>query len=159
MRLYDNKDRIAKLLETNPPRVAEMTADGELSVRSAEVLLQLKDEELATTKPPRTKTEGGTGTGTGKGGKGKGKAVVQPVAQAASPDLKDLLQNIGPDELIKALDQAAWNREQIRELVDNLAARFRAPQAKPIPDDLPIPANLQRTPPTPEHARELRRSL
>jgi hypothetical protein len=65
MRLYDNKDRIAQLVEANPPRVAEMTAEGELSIRSAEVLVQLKDEDLATTKPPRTKTKGVGGNVTG----------------------------------------------------------------------------------------------
>ena len=29
MKLYGGKERIAQLLETNPPRVAEMTADGD----------------------------------------------------------------------------------------------------------------------------------
>jgi hypothetical protein len=85
MKLYGGKERIAQLLETNPPRVAEMTADGELSIRSAEALLKLTDEELATPKPPRTKAEGGKGEGS-KGSNSK--AAVQPT----SSDLKDLVR-------------------------------------------------------------------
>ena len=146
MRLYDNKDRIAQLVEANPPRVAEMTAEGELSIRSAEVLVQLKDEDLATTKPPRTKTKGVGGNVTGPG-KGNSKAAVQPTVQVASPDLKDLLQSVAPDELVTALKQAAWNGEQIKELIKVLTAAV-----KPAPSDLSIPASLQRTPPPPPQA-------
>jgi Protein of unknown function (DUF3102) len=130
----ENAEKLEAAAEQNGNAVAD------LSVRSAAKLLS---------KPRPPKPPGGDAP---KKTSGKRKP--------ASPDLKDLLMNVGPDELIKALDQAAWNGEQIRELVDNLASRFRAPQAKPIPDDLSIPTNLQRTlPPQAEPAKELRRSL
>jgi hypothetical protein len=149
MKLYGGKERIAQLLETNPPRVAEMTADGELSIRSAEALLKLTDEELATPKPPRTKAEGGKGEGS-KGSNSK--AAVQPAVQPTSSDLKDLLENVGPDELATALALADWDNEQLKELVKILSSRL-----KPVPADLTIPAGLQHPPPPQAEAAKVRR--
>jgi hypothetical protein len=62
---------------------------------------------------------------------------VQPAVQPTSSDLKDLLENVGPDELATALALADWDNEQLKELVKILSSRL-----KPVPADLTIPAGL-----------------
>ena len=148
MRLYEKKDQIAELLETNPPRVAEMTADGELSIRNAETLIQLKAEELATVKPVR-KVEGDGR----KGGTPRTPKAKQPASQPASPDLKGLLQNVAVDEVMTAIVQA-WDKEQI----ENLAERIKSYLAPQPNDDLSIPTYLQRTP-SPDEGTKTRRPV
>ena len=83
--------------------------------------MKLTDEELATPKPPRTKAEGGKGADS-KGSNSK--AAVQPAVQPTSSDLKDLLENVGPDELATALALADWDNEQLKELVKILSSRL-----------------------------------
>jgi hypothetical protein len=121
------KPENAKKLEAAAEENGNAVAD--LSVRGAAKLLST----------PRT----GNGGGGNGGGKGNGKAV----AQAASPDLKDLLQNVSPDELIKALHEAAWDKEQIQKLVSILTAALKPP----------VPSEQRAPPPQAEGAKETQR--
>jgi hypothetical protein len=128
----ENAEKLEAAANENGNAVAD------LSVRSAAKLLS---------KPRPPKPSGGD-TQAKPSGKRK----------STSPDLKDLLKNVGPDELGTALALAAWDNEQIQDLIKILASRIKPP----APADLSIPANLQRTPPPPqaETAKELlRRSL
>jgi hypothetical protein len=120
----ENAAKLETVAEENGNAVAD------LSVRSAAKLLSRprapKPEGGTTPKPPRK-------------------------SKTATPDLKDLLKNVGPDEVGTALVLADWGNEQIQELIKILASRF----AKPTPDDLSTV--LHHTPP--QAGKEMRRSL
>jgi hypothetical protein len=132
MRLAGKDKELETAAAANGQRVADLTVRG-----AAKLLAKPREPKPGSPKPS-----------SGRGGR-------KPAGKAVSPDLKDLLKNVGPDELGTALALAAWDKEQIQELVKILTSRI-----KPAPGDLSIPANLQRTPSPPlEPAKELRRSL
>src|SRR6266566_2969706 len=101
MRLAENKDKIA--------------GEGVKTIRDADKMLrQPRDEEDETDDDAEDETDDETNNA----------LLVGP--QPASPDLVTLLKNVGPDEVVIALKQAAWRRDDVQKLVSMLRAELDA---------------------------------
>ena len=72
---------------------------------------------------------------------------------AAAPDLTEHLRNVGPDEVLVALKDADWSRDDLRQLrqgIDEMLGDAPEPlvEAEPANEDVPLP-----TPPVAEPER------
>jgi hypothetical protein len=97
MRIADKGPALEEAAKANGQRVADLTVRG-----AAKLLANPRDPN----KPRRPKSAESSSAGSG-----------------SSPDLKDLLTNVGADELVTALRHAAWDREQISKLISLLISR------------------------------------
>ena len=116
IRLAKNSDKVEKAAEENGNAVAD------LSVRGAAKLLATPqtEEQKAVRAAKRTAK------------KAEAEAALAALkAEAKSPDLTQQLKAIAPDEVFKALKDAAWGREELTKLVSLLNAHLE--QMKPRP--------------------------
>jgi hypothetical protein len=63
---------------------------------------------------------------------------------AAAPDLTEHLRNVGPDEVLVALKDADWSRDDLRQLrrgIDEMLGDAPEPpvEAEPANEDVPVP--------------------
>lgn len=94
MRIADKGPELEAAAKANGQRVADLT------VRGAARLLAKPKPDGAPRQPSKAASKG-----------------------PASPDLKVLLKNVGADELVAALREAAWDGQEIRKLVLLLSPR------------------------------------
>jgi lipopolysaccharide biosynthesis regulator YciM len=113
MRIAKNGDALAAVAEANGQRVADLT------IRGAAKLLA---------KPPTNGSPQSTQTRTRSGNAAR---------SGGSTDLKDLLKNVGADELVVALKEADWDGDEIRKLVSILSARLQQPSGPATPRPQP----------------------
>jgi Protein of unknown function (DUF3102) len=117
---FAKKENVAKL-----EKAAEENGNGvaDLSVRGAAKLLAQPRKSDAPKRPN----------------------IKLASAAGQSPHLKDLLKNVGADELVEALKQAAWEAEQIRKLIFLLSPRRDQPIERPTIPLRPVVAGQQPT--------------
>jgi hypothetical protein len=136
MKLAKHKDKFTD--ETNSQRAAIKALELDFGVGGAISIVNAEDEKKKNEEPTDSESESESDESDSEcDDEAEDEADDETLKQAlVSANLTSIFKHVAPDEVFIALKEA-WDREQLRDLVNRLLAYFRE-------NDLSIPSVLQR---------------